>query len=158
MSKRTARDAQFMVRGYHNSIPRCAVAILLVVLGIAWMVVYLHVAKDAALYDPKLGGTKPSTPFPWMSDMKRWNFVIGFMLIFAGMTVAAHKNTPLGRGNGVVVGMLFSFLFGLIYIVVYYFLGQNLSKVPLMSDLDAYNLLVGVGFMAVGFTYATKWE
>jgi hypothetical protein len=27
-----------------------------------------------------------------------------------------------------------------------------------MSDLGQLNLLVGVGFMAVGFTYATKWE
>jgi hypothetical protein len=27
-----------------------------------------------------------------------------------------------------------------------------------MKDLGNYNLLVGVGFMAVGFTFATKWE
>ena len=32
------------------------------------------------------------------------------------------------------------------------------AKVPVMKDLDQYNLLVGIGFMAVGFTFATKWE
>jgi hypothetical protein len=27
-----------------------------------------------------------------------------------------------------------------------------------MSDLGQYNLVVGIGFMAVGFVYATHWE
>jgi hypothetical protein len=159
VSKRTARSPQISASGYQTSIARCAVAVGLVLLGIAWIVVYIHLAKDAALYDPKLGGKKPDNPLPFMADLERWNYLIGFLLIFAGMTVFAHKSTPLGRGQGVVVGMLFSFLFGLLYVLVYYFAGNDhLDKIPVMKDLGNYNLLVGVGFMAVGFTFATKWE
>jgi len=36
--------------------------------------------------------------------------------------------------------------------------GDNLDKVPVFNDLGQYNLLVGIGFMAVGFSYATRWE
>jgi hypothetical protein len=94
-----------------------------------------------------------------MSDLKRWNYAIGFGLAFLGLIVAAHKKTPLGRGRGVVVGMLGCFLLGLIWIVTFYFVGQETSvSIPVMDQLDQSNLLVGVGFMAVGFTYATKWE
>ena len=159
MSKRTARNPTLSSSGYETSIPRCVIATALILLGIAWIVVYINVAKDAALYDPKLGGAKPDDPLPFMADLERWNFLIGFLLIFTGMTVFAHKLTPLGRGRGVVIGMLFSFLFGLLYILVYYFAGtEHLHKIPVLKDLGNYNLLVGVGFMAVGFTYATKWE
>jgi len=30
--------------------------------------------------------------------------------------------------------------------------------VPVMNDLRQSNLFVGIGFMAVGFTFATRWE
>ena len=33
--------------------------------------------------------------------------------IFLGLVLAAHPSTPLGRGRGVVVGMLGCFLLGL---------------------------------------------
>ena len=46
---------------------------------------------------------------------------------------------------------------GLLWIVVYYVTGQN-ATVPLLTDLAQYNLVVGIGFMAVGFVYATHWE
>ena len=52
--------------------------------------------------------------------------------------------------------MLGCFLIGLIWIVIFYFIGS--ANVPVISDLGQYNLLVGIGFMAVGFTFATKWE
>ena len=92
-----------------------------------------------------------------MADLEKWNYLIGFGLIFLGLVVAAHKTTPLGRGRGVVIGMLGCFLIGLIWIVLFYFIGQD-SSVPVMNDLGQYNLLVGIGFMAVGFSFATKWE
>ena len=53
--------------------------------------------------------------------------------------------------------MLGSFLIGLLWIVVYYVTSQDVT-VPLITELGNYNLLVGIGFMAVGFVYATKWE
>ena len=36
--------------------------------------------------------------------------------------------------------------------------GAQLPKVPIFNDLDQYNLMVGIGFMAVGFAFATRWE
>lgn len=156
MSKPSARTP-LRTSGYETSIRRTAAAVLLVALGIAWIAVYLNLAKDAAEYVTGVGVKKPADPLPWMSDLKGWNFVIGFALIFLGLVVAAHKSTPLGRGRGVVVGMLGCFLIGLVWIVVFYFLGSG-GPIPVMKDLAQYNLLVGVGFMAVGFTYATKWE
>jgi len=92
-----------------------------------------------------------------MADLEKWNYAIGFGMIFVGLAVSAHKSTPLGRGRGVVVGMLGCFLIGLVWIVTFYFVSGN-DSVPVMGDLGQYNLLVGIGFMAVGFTFATKWE
>ena len=155
MSKPSARKPVVLSSGYETSIPRTVIAALLVVLGIAWMAVYINVAKDAALALP--GAKKPDNPLPWMADLEKWNYLIGFVLIFVGLAVAAHKKTPLGRGRGVVIGMLGCFLIGLVWIVTFYFIGQE-ATVPVMTDLGQYNLLVGIGFMAVGFTFATKWE
>ena len=159
MSKPAARHPTVTVSGYETSLVRCAIAVLLVLAGIAWITYYTHFAMDAANYVKLPGTKKPDTPFQWMSDLKKWNYVIGFGLAFLGLIVAAHKKTPLGRGRGVVIGMLGCFLLGLIWIVSFYFIGQDDKvHVPVMDQLDQMNLLVGVGFMAVGFTFATKWE
>ena len=158
MSKPAARKPTVTVSGYETSVVRCAIALVLVLAGIAWIAVYTNVAMDAAEWTKGLG-KKPHTPFPWMSDLHRWNYLIGFGAMFLGLIVAAHPKTPLGRGRGVVVGMLGCFLVGLAWIVTYYFVAQSSSAhLPVMDKLDQSNLLVGVGFMAVGFTYATKWE
>lgn len=158
MSKRAPRKPLLLKSAYTTSLVRCAIALGLVLLGIAWIVVFITMAQDAWLAGPHPVGPKPSNALPWMADLGRWNFLIGFGLIFLGLGVSAHPHTPLGRGRGVVVGMLFCFLVGLIYIVAYYFLGTQAANVPVMKDLDQYNLLVGIGFMAVGFAFATKWE
>ena len=94
-----------------------------------------------------------------MADLEDWNYLIGFGLMFLGLVVAAHPSTPLGRNRGVVVGDAGCFLIGLLWICTYYvFTGDHLDKVPVFNDLGQYNLLVGIGFMAVGFAYATRWE
>ena len=157
MSKSSARKPTVISSGYETSITRTAIAVLLVLLGIAWMAVYINFAQEAAEFVSFPGAKKPDNPLPWMADLEKWNYLIGFGLIFLGLSVSAHKSTPLGRGRGVVVGMLGCFLIGLVWIVTFYFVGQN-DVVPVMKDLDQYNLLVGIGFMAVGFTFATKWE
>jgi len=130
-----------------TSLLRTGLSLLLVLLGIAWLVVYVAVAG------PETDGTK----LTWMGDLGKWNYVIGFGAIFLGLALAAHPSTPLGRGRGVVVGMLGCFLVGLVWIVVYYVTGQT-ATVPLLTDLSQFNLVVGIGFMAVGFVYATHWE
>jgi hypothetical protein len=147
-SSRTGKSARVgPAQDTGTSIVRTGLALLLVLAGIAWLVVYVTVAG------PDTDGTK----LTWMGDLDRWNYLIGFGLIFLGLAVAAHRSTPLGRGRGVVVGMLGCFLIGLLWIVAYYVTGQNTS-VPLLTDLSQYNLVVGIGFMAVGFIYATHWE
>lgn len=126
---------------------RTGTALLLVLVGIVWVVVYLTVAG------PRTDGTR----LAWMRDLGRWNYLVGFGLIFVGLGSAAHPSTPLGRGRGVVVGMLGSFLVGVLWIIVYYVTASNLT-LPLLADLAQYNLVVGIGFMAVGFVYATHWK
>jgi hypothetical protein len=123
---------------------RTAIAAGLSVVGIAWLAVYIAVGDE---------GHK----LLWMYDLADWNFLIAFGLFFLGLMVASNPKTPLGRGRGIVVGMLGSFLLGLTWIVIYYVTG-NTQDVPVIRDLGQYNLLVGVGCMAVGFVYATKWE
>lgn len=160
MSKPKARITPKGVSGYETSIPRTAIAIGLAVLGIIYLVVYYTVARDAAMAAPIPGAKKPSNPMPWMADLKLWNYAIGFGLIFLGLFVSAHKKTPLGRGRGVVIGMLGCFIVGLVWIVIFYFVngGNSGVHVPVMTDLGQYNLMLGIALMAVGFAFATKWE
>jgi hypothetical protein len=127
-----------------TSVARSAVAALIVVVGVAWLAVYLNLGEDG-------GGS-----LGWMGDLGQWNFLIGFGLIFLGLSVAAHPATPLGRGRGVVGAMLACFLVGLVWICVYYIAGNQ--PIPVMQDLGQWNLIVGIGFMAVGFVFATHWE
>ncbi len=134
---------------------RFIVAIALVVIGIAWIVYYYTVVR----VDPTvLPAPDPGSP-KFMADLKDWNYAIGFGLILLGLLVSANPATPLGRGRGVVVGMLGCFLIGLIWICTFYVIsGDQLPSVPVFNDLDQYNLMVGIGFMAVGFAFATRWE
>jgi hypothetical protein len=134
---------------------RFGIALLLIVLGIAWIAYYYAAVRvdPTAFPEPKPG--KPG----FMADLEKWNYLIGFGLFMLGLFVAAHPSTPLGRNRGVVVTMLSCFLAGLIWICTYYvFTGQNLDKIWVFNDLGQYNLLVGIAFMAVGFSYATRWE
>jgi len=134
---------------------RFIVALVMMVVGIAWIVFYYVVVRP----DPNtIPLEKPGGP-AFMGDMGKWNYVVGFGLLFLGLLVAAHPSTPLGRGRGVVVGMLACFLLGLVWICTFYVIsGDNLHKVPIFNDLDQWNLVVGIAFMAVGFSYATRWE
>jgi hypothetical protein len=126
------------------NVVRTAVSALLVLVGIVWVVVYQAKGKNG-------------DSLQWMADLGRWNYLIGFGLIMVGLVVASNPGTPLGRGRGIVVGMLGCFLLGLIWIVVYY-VTSNRSDVWLFSDLGQWNLGVGIAFMATGFVYATKWQ
>ena len=134
--------------------PRFVVAIVLAVLGIAWLVYYyvaVRVDPDT-LPAPKAGGPA------FMADLGNWNYAIGFGLFLLALAISANPSTPLGRGRGVVVGMLACFLIGLLWICTYYVFSNDTSGIPVMNDLEQYNLVVGIAFMAVGFTFATRWE
>jgi hypothetical protein len=134
---------------------RFAVSVVLMLLGVAWILYYYFAVRA----DPNaVPAAEPGSP-AFMADMERWNYAVGFGLFFLGMLIAAHPSTPLGRGRGVVVGMLACFLLGLVWICTFYVIsGDNLHKVAVFNDLDQWNLVVGIAFMAVGFSYATRWE
>ena len=130
--------------GPNGSVVRTGLAALVVAAGIAWIAVYINVAQDGR-------------DLTWMGELGRWNFLIGFGVLFIGLAMLANPGTPLGRGRGVVIGMLGCFLIGLFWILIYYMAGQP-TEIPVIRNLDAYNLVVGIGFMGVGFVYATRWE
>lgn len=132
---------------------RFLLAIVLVLGGIAWMTYYyLQVRVDPTA----VPAPAPGSP-AFMADLRDWNYAIGFGAIFLGLMISAHPSTPLGRGRGVVVGMLGCFLLGLAWICTFYVFSNDLTPVPVMNDLGQLNLVVGVGLMGVGFTFATRW-
>jgi hypothetical protein len=132
---------------------RFVIALLLVVAGIGWILFYyLSVRPDPSVFPV------PETSPKAVADLGLWNYAIGFGALLLGLAVAAHPSTPLGRGRGVVTGMLGCFLIGLLWICTFYVFSDDLSALPVFNDLGQWNLAVGIAFMAVGFTYATRWE
>ena len=131
--------------------PRLVIALLLFVAGIAWIAYYYSSVRP----DPMFGAAGSPKA---IADLGLWNYTIGFGLAMLGLVVSAHPSTPLGRGRGVVVGMLGCFLVGLLWICTYYVFAEDLSKIWVFNDLGAWNLVVGIALMGVGFSYATKWE
>ena len=133
--------------------PRFVIALVLILAGIGWLVFYYVQARGNPLAFPPVEGTPKA-----IADLGDWNYAIGFGLLLVGLMVSAHPSTPLGRGRGVVVGMLGCFLIGLVWICTFYIFSDDLSKLPIFNDLGQWNLVVGIAFMAVGFSFATKWE
>ena len=132
---------------------RFVIALVLIVAGIAWLAwYYTAVRADPTAFPPAKGSPKA------IADLGRWNYAIGFGAIMVGLMVAAHPSTPLGRGRAVVVSMLACFLIGLVWICTFYVFSNDLSALPILNDLGQWNLVVGIAFMAVGFSFATKWE
>ncbi len=142
---------------------RFLIAVLLVVAGIAYVLIWTLYVRDLrgfeSTLDPAKAGDKPETIIPGMSKLEDWNWLVGFGLIFLGLSLSAHPKTPLGRGRGVIVGMLGCFIIGLIWFCSFFgFADKPEGAIWLLGDLGQLNLLVGIGFMAVGFTFATRWE
>ena len=132
---------------------RFVIALLLIGAGIAWLAYYYVGPRGNPLAFPPVEG-KPKA----VADLGDWNYAIGFGLLMLGLIVSAHPSTPLGRGRGVVVGMLACFLIGLLWICTFYVFSDDLSQLWIFNDLGQWNLVVGIAFMAVGFSFATKWE
>jgi len=133
--------------------PRFLIALLLIVAGIAWLVFYYVQGRGNPQAFPPVEGSPQA-----VADLGLWNYAIGFGLLMAGLMVSAHPSTPLGRGRGVVAGMLGCFLVGLLWICTFYVFSNDLSSLWVFNDLGQWNLVVGIAFMAVGFSFATKWE
>ncbi len=132
---------------------RFVISVLMSVAGIAWIAFYyLSVRPDPTVFPAPKGSPKE------IADLGLWNYAIGFGSLFLGLAIAAHPSTPLGRGRGVVTGMLGCFLIGLLWICTFYVFSDDLSALWVLNDLGQWNLVVGIAFMAVGFSFATKWE
>ena len=138
--------------------PRSVIALVLLLAGIAWIVYYYMAVRAPDGFDKNTLEPFSATGPKFMQDLGNWNYLIGFGAFFLGLIIAAHPDTPLGRGRGVVVGMLGCFLIGLLWICTFYVFSDDLSKLPIFNDLGQWNLVVGIAFMAVGFTFATRWE
>jgi len=128
---------------------RFIVSLVLIVAGLAWIAFYYFVARPEREH--------PHGP-TFITDLHHWNYLIGFGAFFLGLFLSAHPSTPLGRGRGVVVGMLGCFLLGLAWICTFYIFSNDLSPLWVFNDLGQKNLVVGIAFMAVGFAFATRWE
>ena len=50
--------------------------------------------------------------------------------------------------------MVANFIFGLIWIVVFYISGTNYP----IPGIGPWNMLVGFGFVGIGFSLATRWD
>lgn len=154
MSKPKIKDPLAPARGPMFS-PRFVVALAMIALGIVWMAWYYIVVRVDPTVFPAPDAGKPA----FMADLGDWNYLIGFGLLMLGLAIAAHPATPLGRHRGVVAAMLACFLIGLIWICVFYiFSNDHLDSIPVFNDLGQKNLFIGIGFMAVGFAFATRWE
>jgi len=143
--------------------PRFVIALTLILLGIAWVVYTYWGVRPTdgwGALDTKTGKPEATGGPSFMGNLENWNYLIGFALLFVGLAFSAHPSTPLGRGRGVVVGMLGCFVLGLIWICCYYIFltGNDPKDLPIFNDLAQKNLFVGISFMAVGFTFATRWE
>lgn len=66
----------------------------------------------------------------------------------------SKRVTRVGSGRWVAPTMVFCWIFGLVWIVVYYLL----PDLTYMTDLGNWNLAVGMAFIAVGFVLSTRWE
>jgi hypothetical protein len=69
-------------------------------------------------------------------------------------TTARKKPGPVGGGRWVAPAMVACWVLGLAWIVVFY-ITPNL---PVIQDLGNWNLAVGMGLIALGFIFSTKWE
>ena len=141
---------------------RFALALLLILGGIALILYYYFGIRPEGGWGSLNADGEPNKPSgpTFLQDLEGKNYLIGFIALFLGLTIAAHPSTPLGRGRGVVVGMLACFLIGLVWICVFYIFltGDDPKNIPIFNDLGQKNLFVGIAFMAVGFAFATRWE
>ena len=66
----------------------------------------------------------------------------------------AKNNTPrLKKSDGPQAKRI-----GLVWIVVFYVTQGTDVTVPVMTKLDSWNLVIGMGFIVAAFGFAMKWE
>lgn len=66
----------------------------------------------------------------------------------------SEKKRP-GGGRWVAPLMVACFVIGLVWIVAFYIAGE---QIPGMNSLGNWNILVGMGMIAIGFVVSTQWR
>ncbi len=67
---------------------------------------------------------------------------------------APAKETPTSSPRWLVPAMVTSFVVGLLWIVMYYIA----PDLPVIDRFGGWNMIVGFGFILVGFGLSTKWR
>lgn len=68
---------------------------------------------------------------------------------------ASRKPTRVGGRRWVAPVMVTCWILGLIWIVVFYLAGDSIKY---LRDLGNWNLVIGMGLIALGFVFSTQWE
>ncbi len=70
----------------------------------------------------------------------------------------ADQHTPvyIGPKPWLAPLMVFTLVFGLLWIVVFYLAGDRIGFMQSIGNLG--NVLIGFGFIGVGFALSTKWR
>ncbi|PJJ57614.1 uncharacterized protein UPF0233 [Mumia flava] len=68
----------------------------------------------------------------------------------------AKKTKPVKIGNRWAAPLMIACaVIGLVWIVLFYTAGND---IPVMQDLQGWNLVIGMGFIVAAFGFAMKWE
>ena len=74
----------------------------------------------------------------------------------AGSTaVGARSSARWGGGRWIAPAMCTCWVVGLLWIVTFYIAGD---RIGVLRALGNWNLLIGMGLIALGFVFATRWE
>ena len=65
-----------------------------------------------------------------------------------------RKAVRIGSPRWIAPLMVACFVIGLLWIVAYYVA----PNAPVLGDLSYWNVLIGFGFIAVGFVVSTRWK
>lgn len=60
----------------------------------------------------------------------------------------------IGSPRWIAPAMVASFVIGLLWIVAYYIA----PDAPVLKDLTYWNVLIGFGFIGLGFVFSTRWK
>ena len=71
------------------------------------------------------------------------------------VTKKPTKAAKYGSGRWVAPTMIALFLIGLAWIVVFYI---TQGDIAVMREFGNWNILIGFGFIGVGFALATRWK
>jgi hypothetical protein len=66
-----------------------------------------------------------------------------------------RKPVKVGGARWVAPAMVTCWILGLLWIVLFYLVGQDLKY---FRELGNWNLVVGMALIGLGFVFSTKWE